>query len=122
MWTHWPHKDNHYPVHMRFRKTVLKIQAELEIEKLNTIHAVAQGGYELKKTKIKLRKRGDRVIEMTIEKKAPCWQAAAWFLERRYPELYGKKKLFVDDGAPDEKAAEIKAAFDAMMESVPSSP
>jgi hypothetical protein len=43
-------------------------------------------------------------------------------LERRFPEDYGKKKPPVEDVTPGERAVQIKAAFDALMESVPTVP
>ena len=112
----------HYPVHMRFRKKVKKIQAELQLEKLKTILKAAEGGYELKDTKIKFYRKGEIEIEEIIKIKGPCWQAAAWFLERRFPGEWGKKRLLVDEEAPEEKAVQIRAAFDAVMASVPTEP
>ncbi len=115
-------KDTRYPVHVRFRKHVNRIHAKLEMEKIDTIRKVAQGGYEFTETRIKYNKTGPIAFMKTIKTTAPCWQAAAWFLERRFPEDYGKKKLPVDDVTPGEKAAQIKAAVDAMMASVPTVP
>jgi hypothetical protein len=115
-------KDSRYPVHVRFRKHVNRIHAELEMEKINTIRKVARGGIELTETRIKYNKTGRVALMKTVKTTAPCWQAAAWFLERRFPEDYGKKKSPVDDASPGEKAAQIKAAVDALMASVPTAP
>ena len=115
-------KDKRYPVHVRFRKHVNRIHAKLELEKLNTIRKVAQGGYELTETRIRFNKSGRVALMKTVKTTAPCWQAAAWFLERRFPEEYGRKKLSVDDVTAAEKAAQIKAAYDALMASVPPMP
>lgn len=120
-------KDHRYPVHMRFRNVVLRIQAKLQIEKLNVIRKVAQGNFEIIKTKVKTRQNGDVVIVRTVKNKAPCWQAAAWFLERRFPDEYGKRRKFItverlEETNPEEKALEIKQAFDAIFQSVPTKP
>ena len=115
-------KDKRNPVHVRFRNHVKRIHAMLEIEKINTIRKVAQGGYELTETRIRFNKTGRIAVMKTVKTTGPCWQAAAWFLERRFPEDYGKKKPSVDDVTPGERAVQIKAAFDALMESVPTVP
>lgn len=112
-------KDRRYPVHVRFRNHVNRIHAKLELEKINTIRKVAKGGYELTQTSIKFYKNGRIAVKKTVKTTAPCWQAAAWFLERRFPEKYGRKKQSVNDVAPAESAVQIKAAFDALMASVP---
>jgi hypothetical protein len=115
-------KDKQYPVHVRFRKHVNRIHAKLEMEKINTIRKVARGGIELTERRVRYNKTGRIAIMKTVKTTAPCWQAAAWFLERRFPEEYGKKKPPVDDATPDEKAAQIKKAVDALMASVPGVP
>jgi hypothetical protein len=92
------------------------------MEKINTIRKVAQGGYELTETRIKYNKTGRIALMKTIKTTGPCWQAAAWFLERRFPEDYGRKKIPVDNVTPGEKALQIKTAVDALMESVPTVP
>ena len=85
-------KDKHNPVHVRFRNQVKRIHAELEREKLNTIFKVAKGGNKHKEIRIKKYKSGRIVLMKTVKTTAPCWQAAAWFLERRFPDVYGKKR------------------------------
>jgi len=119
-------KDERYPIHMRFRRIVKRIQAELQIEKLNTIRKVAEGGYNLRETIIEFDQMGKIVTKKTIKTIPPCWQAAAWFLERRYPKEYGRKRVSARNTTPEENpeelAAQIKSALDAMMESVPIAP
>ena len=112
-------KDKRYPVHVRFRNHVNRIHARLELEKIDTIRKVARGGYELTQTSIRFYKSGRITVQKTVKTTGPCWQAAAWFLERRFPENYGRKKQSVDDVTPAERAVEIKAAFDALMASAP---
>jgi hypothetical protein len=105
----------------------MRIQAKLEIEKLNIIRNVAQGKYKIKKTKVKSNENGEIEIVRTVKTIAPDWKAAAWFLERRYPDEYRRKNQFDTtvipiERTPEEKAAQIKQAFDIMLKSVPTEP
>ena len=120
-------KDYQYPVHMRFRNAVMRIQAKLEIEKLNIIRDVAQGKYKIKKTRVKSSQNGNIEIVRIVKTKAPDWKAAAWFLERRFPDEYGRKKQLNNAAIPEEKnpeknVAQIKQALDVMFSSVPIGP
>ena len=115
-------KDDRYPVHQRFRKAILRIQVKLEKEKLDIIRKVAQGGYTVQEGRVQVSKKKGIEIEVKVKKMMPCWQAAAWFLERRYPELYGRKRKLNSEDDEIEKAAQIKEAFDAMKKSVPTKP
>jgi len=78
------------------------------------------------KAEVKIFPNGKKQILWTIKTKAPCWKAAAWYLERRYPERYARKKRInidaVSEDSPEEKAAQLKAAYDLVMESIPTSP
>jgi DNA invertase Pin-like site-specific DNA recombinase len=99
-------KDKRNPVHVRFRNHVIRIHAKLEMEKINTIRKVAQGGYELTETRIRYNKTGRIALMKTV----------------KTTEDYGKKKQSLDNATPAERAVQIKAAFDAMMASVPTVP
>ena len=85
-------KDIRFPVHKRFRNTVMKIQATLEAEKLQIIYRAAQGNHETNKFKIKFSPDGNIELIKTTKTELPDWHAAAWFLERRFPAEYRRKK------------------------------
>lgn len=38
-----------------------------------------------------------RIQKIAFDADSKSWQALAWMLERRYPELYGKKEIGIDD-------------------------
>ncbi len=113
--------DSNYPVHASFRRRVNKIQTEIELKKLRIIHKAAEG-YLLRDKKVKINKRG-KTKTITIKQIPPDFKAACWFLERRFPERYGKSSLQqrpVSDSYTI--AAQVKSKFDALVESVPVSP
>ena len=113
--------DSNYPVHAAFRRRINKILANIEMKKLRTIQKAAEG-YLQRDKKVKISKRGKTTI-ITIRDVAPDWKAAAWILERRYPERYGKAIL---QNLPDTDtyalAADVKFNFDTLIESIPVSP
>jgi len=112
-------KDKNRRIHCDFRKRIKSIQANIEREKLDIIHKAAEGGAPITETKITVGPKG-REITKVKKRDKPNWQAAAWFLERRYKEDYGreifdKKK----DKDSEELAMEVKKAADALFRSVP---
>lgn len=38
-----------------------------------------------------------RIQKIAFDADSKSWQALAWMLERRYPQLYGKKEIGIDD-------------------------
>jgi len=112
-------KDKKRRVHYDFRKRVKAIQANLERESLEIIRETAKGGNRVSETKITIGPKGREITK--IKKILPQnWQAAAWFLERRYKEDYGRE-IFDKRKEKDteELAFEIKKAADALFQSVP---
>jgi len=109
-------KDKKYPMHKIFRKRILKIQAQLEKDKLGIILKVAKGGYTTKEQKVKLSYASGKSVEEKTLTQTPCWQAAAWFLERRFPETYRMNRQKIVEVALDEKAILVKQALDILMD------
>jgi len=112
-------KDKKRRIHYDFRNRVKAIQASLERESLQIIRETAKGGNRISETKITIGPKGKEVtkIKKTLH---PNWQAAAWFLERRYKDDYGRE-IFDKrkEKDTDELAFEIKKAADALFASVP---
>lgn len=111
--------DTH-PVHAQFRRRVIEIRRLLEAESHDIIRRAARGGDEVVETTVKMSPNGPEVTR-TVKKERKQWQAAAWYLERRYPEDYAQRFISPGDDkrSPQETAEEIKGVFDAMMASVP---
>jgi len=108
-----------YPIHATFRKQIKTIQADHEREALRIIRKVAKGNYKVTETRIETSPKG-HTISRKVTTKAPVWQAAAWYLERRHKDEYGRESIDeLHKKTPEELAAEIKAATDELWESVP---
>lgn len=108
-----------YPIHNTFRKKVKEIEADAEREALRIIRKVARGNYKVFETRIETSPKGHTISRKTTTK-APVWQAAAWFLERRYKDEYGRDAMDeLQKKTPEELAAEIKAAADTLFGSIP---
>ncbi len=107
----------------KFHKFFLKvkeIEAREEINNLALIRKAAQGGNKYNETKVVLSEQKGRELTTVTKTTLPTWTAAAWILERRFPEDYGRdRKDFLGDRTPDEVASEVKAALDALQGSVP---
>ena len=114
--------DPDEPIYRAFRQKVKQLQADKEREALYIINKVAKGGYKVTETKVSLGPKGQEIQRKTSTK-APTWQAAAWFLERRYKEEYGRDPIDpLSKKTPAEYAAEIKQAHDDLWGSVPLEP
>ncbi len=107
-----------FPVHAAFRRRIKEIQADHEREALRIIRKVAKGNYKVTETSIETSPKGHTIKRVT-KTKAPVWQAAAWYLERRLKEHYSKDATETDERTPEEIAQQIKNAADALFESVP---
>lgn len=111
--------DTH-PIHAQFRRRVIKIRAEMEGEALAIIRRAGVGGKRVVETTVKMSSKGPEVIR-TVKRERGQWQAAAWYLERGWPEDYAQRYISPDGDVKSakEQAAEIRGAFNAMMDSVP---
>lgn len=102
---------------------IKKAEAEHIQECVSLIREVAEGGTERKENKevyeTKVLKDGTRVKylkEHTIVTKAdkPNWTAAAWLLERLYPEYYGRNRT-PDDDTASQLADNIHSAIQVVI-------
>lgn len=116
-------KDHNRPIYRAFRKRVNRIRVAVERDSLDIIRGVARGGSDIVETKITLYDSKPKEITRIKKKSQPTWQAAAWYLERRHKGEYGR---FIDEQgkekSTEEAALEVKKAFDALFDSVPSKP
>lgn len=112
----------HYPLHAKFRKRVHKAIAQSELEALNIIRKSARGGNKVVETSVSVGPKGQETKRVWKEQ-LPVWQAAAWFLERRFREEYSRDATSEEkQRSADEMAREVKAAAEALFDSVPIEP
>lgn len=108
-----------FPVHAAFLKKINRIQVGHEQEALRIIGSVARGPNVVSETKITTDFDGTVSSVVTTKEKGSVWQAAAWWLERRFPEDYGRSVSEEEHKTPEEVAAAIHSAADMMFNSVP---
>lgn len=115
-------KDKTRPTYVNFRKRVKKIEAAIEREALKVIQQAYKGGAEVYETKFVIRPKGTEITK-TTRTLGPNWQAAAWRLERKFFEEYGRNRDLADmgDRSPEEYARDVKAAADLLFGTVPGS-
>jgi hypothetical protein len=116
-------KDKTRPTYVNFRKRVKKIEAGIEREALNVIRKAYKGGAKIHETKYVIRAKGTEITK-TTRTLGPSWQAAAWRLERKFFEEYGRNRDLAEMGerSPEEYARDVKAAADLLFGTVPSGP
>lgn len=107
-----------FPSHYIFRKRVKRIQAQIEQESLDIIRAAQKGGAKLVDTHISFGPKGTEIKRRT-KTLAPSWGAAAWFLERRFKESYGKDAVSEQERTPEDFAQEIRQVAKELFDSVP---
>lgn len=97
-----------------------RIAAEREMEALNVIRLASKGGQEFEESKIKIGPRGTETTSVT-KVMLPQWQAAAWYVERRDKEFFGREAS-ESNKTPEEFAEEIRQASIEVFNSVPTAP
>jgi hypothetical protein len=75
------------PLYQAFYRAVKSAEAEKEIRALNSLIVMGEGG-SVATEKIMTDPDGTVVRDVTY--RPAQWQALAWFLERKYPQRYGK--------------------------------
>lgn len=111
-------KDKKKPAYYNFRKRVKKIKAQMEREALGAIKNAYKGGATIQETKMTVKPKGTEITKITKEV-GPLWQAAAWLLERRFVEDYGRYKAEDNGRSAEELARDVKAAADRLFQTVP---
>ena len=108
------------PIYEGFRRRVNTIITGAEAEALKVVREAAAGGQYARELKIIIGGKRGREVTRVRKEVRPQWQAAAWFLERRHREDYGRVGV---DGAGERDAMvvaqEIRGAVDNLYASVP---
>lgn len=75
-----------------FFYAIEQAKAQGHIKALASIRQAAEGGRYLSETRIVKDKKGNVTGEIDVTKyMKPDWNAGAWYLERKFPDLYGQK-------------------------------
>ena len=99
-------KDTDFAV---FVASIKKAEAKAGTHHVEIIHNSAEGGQLIKET-VTTRKNGDEITERVYS--APNWQAAAWLLERKYPDDWGRRERHELTGTDDGKPITIKVIYE----------
>lgn len=92
-----------------FRERVLGAEADAEIRAVGLIRQAAQGRPESRRVL-------DDGTVLTTPAQPPTWQAAAWLLERKHPDRWGRRsRLDVDANV----TADIEVVHNKAVEVVP---
>lgn len=110
------------PSHYLFKKKIRKLQAEVEKQSLDVILGAQKGGSNVVQTKVVFGRRGTEITK-TKKTLAPSWAAAAWFLERRHRDKYGKDAPSLEkEKSAEDFAHEVRNIAKDLFESVPIAP
>ncbi len=105
-------------IYLAYMDAIEKALQEAHVRNLAIIQAAARGGAETDTTVQESFYADGRVRSRntTTRRSAPQWQAAAWYLERRHPDLYArtiKSEVTGKDGGPIEGVTMTKDDYDA---------
>jgi len=87
---HGPYRD--------FRDEVKKAEADSIIRNITIVQKAALGGEVVTRTTTT---KPDGTVIVTERKSSPAWQAAAWWLERKYPNDWSRRERL--EHTPSEK-------------------
>ena len=122
-WMNKGKKNKNKPSYRAFRKRIKRIEVALEKESIDIIRKAARGGNDIVETKITLLDNRPKEITRVKKKANPQWQAAAWWLERRHREDYGRTiDATMQDRTVEDMALEVRDAVSTLLNSVPSQP
>lgn len=94
--------------YFRFVEELKKADAEFIKTTLDKINKVARGGLRVLETKETYDKQGKLVEKVSTTKKTlPNWLPAAWLLERKFPELFSRNRINVNEDVVDQLADTI---------------
>ena len=119
---YWMQRGKSDPVsspYTQFRRYIKRIEARKEAELLAVIDKVAEGEYKVKEREIQFHPDKGRSIKIKTRTILPNWKAAAWRLERKFPDEYYLKDNESKERTPEEIAESIHAAFTSLENSVP---
>ena len=102
-------------IYRSFWESLKKAQALAEARHLNNIVKHAMGGSKIVENRTTTAPDGS-VTEVVTEKETPgSWQSSAWWLERKYPERYGRNRILeTEDNQPLPWSSDDEAVKDPL--------
>ena len=99
-----------------FSDAIKQTMGEAEVRDLAVISKAANG-YDVVKVKRVIGPKGDILSEETVSSREFSWQAAAWRLERKYPQKWGRRD-HIEVGGDTENPVHIKAEVEVYSDPI----
>ena len=97
LWNWLRDQEDPHPLVWKLQQEVWEAAAAFIQELVDLIIQAARGGAQYRE--IRVTEIGDSLL--IIRQVSPDWRAAAWFLERRFPESYSERHIKVEDDKDD---------------------
>ena len=108
LWNWLRDQEDPHPLVWKLQQEVWEAAAAFIQELVDLIKQAARGGAEYREIRVK--EIGDSLI--IIRQVSPDWRAAAWFLERRFPESYSERHIKVEDDVPGDDPLIVEMTYD----------
>ena len=120
-WMERGKEDKPYSPYTQFRRYIRRIEARKEKELLSVIDEIAVGKFKIREIEVGFSDKNGSTFKRKIKTAIPQWKAAAWRLERKYPETYYLNPIKdLQENTPEDIAKGIRDATLALQNSVPS--
>lgn len=118
-WMRRGRTDPEISPYTQFRRYIKRIEARKESELLQVIDRAAEGGAAVREREITFSPDKGRTIRIRKKVLLPNWKAAAWRLERKFPDEYYLQDKDESSRTPDQIAEDIREAYDTLENSIP---
>jgi len=80
-------------LYLTFSDSLKKANVVAEVRHLNNILKHAMGGSKIVETRTTTSANGSVTNIITKKEALGSWQASAWYLERKHPDMYGRNRI-----------------------------